>query len=994
MTTVRNSIRTSRVRVLAVVGLGVLLALLLSADGIATAYTEWLWFSDLGLGSVWTRRVGTQIGLVAAFSIAFFVLLWGNLLLADRISRAAGTIGGNGAGPTLPPPGEEDLVVRYQRLIRGRAGRIRVILCAVLALVAGGNTASQWQEWLLFRNAVGFQKQDALFNRDIGFYLFRLPFLTFVLDWLFAALILTLVVVTVAHYLNGGIRPSGPTGRVGSGVGAGVKAHLSALLAALAVVRAVGYWFDRFQLVNSTRGAYDGALATAVNIQWPAYNLLVLVSLFVAALFLANLRRQGWGLPMVAIGLWVASHALVGSAFPALYQRLRVESQASTREEEYVRRNIEATRYAYGLDDVRLSVEPIDYRTGVNEAEVADFASVLGTVPLLDPGLARDSFNLSQGEAAYYRFSDPLDVDRYEIDGQVRPVVLSARGLDLAVSQVRQGWESQHILFTHGYGAAMAAGWEVDPSGRPRFLVRELGDVTVDPSLRERLGQPRIYFGENFGGYAIVNAARDEVDYSASTEESVQTRYRDQGGQGGVPLGGLVRRAAFALRFRQLDPLIAPVLTPDSEVIFHRDVTERIRTVAPFLRLDSNPYPVLAGGRIYWVVDAYTTSDDYPYAQRVSASEPDLAGTELAGGLNYVRNSVKAVVDSFDGTVSLYMFDETDPVLQTWDRAFPGLFRDRSEIPDDLRDNLRYPEDIFRLQTTMWSTYVVEDAQQLIQGETAWSVAAQPRTEAAAGESEAGATPVFMKPQYLLTRLPGQQTTEYVLQRAFVPRSVSGSSNTLELTGVMVARSDPDRLGELVLYTIPSTAGVKSPDFVHSEIRKDDQLTDFVKEKLGSVVSFGEMSLLLMNDTVVYVRPVYVEANSVNAVPELSRVIVVNGDNVQMGATLQEAMDRLVAEQAGVGTDPLPIDQPATEQPPGDQPPSTDQPVNVVTPGYDPTGRSLTELLADADQFLAAADGAEARGDAAQAADLRARASLALDTARDLLGGTRNGATG
>ncbi len=985
MTAVRNSIRTSRVRVLTVVGLGAVLALLLSADGIATAYTEWLWFNDLELGSVWTRRVGTQIGLVATFSFAFFVLLWGNLLLADRLAppSVASVLSGS-------PQPEEDLVARYQRLIRGRAGRIRVVLCAVLALVAGGNTAGQWQEWLLFRNAVAFQQRDDLFHRDIGFYLFRLPFLTFVLDWLFAALILSLVVVAVAHYLNGGIRPSGPAGRVGSGVGSGVKAHLSALLAALAVVRAVGYWFDRFQLVNSTRGAYDGALATAVNIQWPAYNLLVLVSLFVAALFLANLRRQGWGLPMVAIGLWVASHALVGSTFPALYQRLRVESQASTRESEYVQRNIKATRFAYGLADDRLTVEPIDYRTGLTEAELADFTKVLGTVPLLDPGLARDSFKFSQGEAAYYRFSDPLDVDRYEIDGEVRPVVLSARGLDLAVSQVRQGWESQHILFTHGYGAALAAGWEVDPSGRPRFLVRELGEVAVDPSLQEKLAQPRIYFGENFGGYAIVNAGRDEVDYSDSTEESFQTRYRDQGGRGGVPLGGVVRRAAFALRFRQLDPLIAPVLTPESEVIFHRDVTERIRTVAPFLRLDSNPYPVLAGGGIHWVVDAYTTSDDYPYAQRVSAGETDLAGTELAGGLNYVRNSVKAVVDAFDGTVRLYKFDENDPVLATWDRAFPGLFKEKSEIPPDLRDNLRYPEDIFRLQTTMWSTYVVDDAQQLIQGETAWSVATQPRSEAGSGEGEAGATPVFMKPQYLLNRLPGREATEYVLQRAFVPRSVSsGSSNTLELTGVMVARSDPDHLGELVLYTIPRAAGVKAPDFVHSEIRKDDQLTDFVKEKLGSVVSFGEMTLLMMNDTVVYVRPVYVEANSVNAVPELSRVVVVNGDNIQMGATLQEAMARLVAEQAGTGQ---PAAQTPTDQTPPDQigagPPTTG------TPDYDPTGKSLTDLLADADQLLAAADGAEAKGDAARAADLRAQARVALDAARDLLGGSRNGAAG
>ena len=965
-----------------VVGLALLLILLLSANGVARAYTEWLWFDNLQLGSVWTTILAVKVGLVVVFSVVFFLILWGNLVLADRL-----------APPARPLSPEEDLIERYHQLVGGRAGKLRVLLAAVFALVAGGNTASQWQEWLLFRNGASFGRElaDPLFNRDPGFYMFTLPFLTFVLDWLFAALILTVIVVTVAHYLNGGIRASTPAERVTSGV----KVHLSALLAALAVVRAFGYWFDRFELVNSTRGDYDGALATAVNIQWPAYNLLALVSLFVAALFLANLRRQGWGLPMVAIGLWVVSHLLVGSLFPAMYQRLRVENQASTRERQYVQYNIDATRFAYGLDDSRLDERDLDYQPGVTQAEIDEFKPVLDNVPLVDPLLARDSFDRSEGERAFYQFSKPLDVDRYTIDGELRPVVLSVRGLDLTVSQVGQGWEAQHIQYTHGYGVAMASGWAVDTSGRPRFLVRKLGDVFIDGSLGETLGQPRVYFGENFDGYAIVGASRDEIDYQ-TTSESRGFRYD---GTGGVEMGGFLRRTAFALRFRQLDPLIAPALTSESEVIYNRDVAARVRTVAPFLRFDANPYPVLAKDRIFWVVDGYTTSDAYPYSQRLRSDSTDLLGTDLTGGFNYVRNSVKAVVDAYNGDVKLYIVDDEDPVVETWAKAFPDLFRPGSSMDPEIRDNLRYPEDIFRVQTDVYSTYVVQNPQQLIQGDLAWSVAAQPRSEAQVGEGDLASNSLLMKPQYLISQLPGQSEPEFVLQRAFVPRSGGAGSNTArpELTGIMVARSDPANYGQLVVYRIPNSAEVEAPDFVHSEIRKSDQLTEFVKEKLGSVVSFGEMSLLLVNDTIIYVRPVYVEAASATAVPELSRVIAVNGDRIEMGSTLAEAVAKITDEVNGPGgasaTVPSPDvpaagpsangsapDSSAPDGTPGEGTPSTD-------PGYDPAGKSVVELVSDAETFLQAAEGAEAQGRAEEAATLRARAQLALTTARDLLGG-------
>ena len=984
MRAVRDNVGGSRYRAPIIVAIGVVVTLLLSASGLAAAYTDWLWFNSLELSSVWTTIIGTQIVLGAVFTLIFFLILWVNLVVADRLAPAF-----------RPASPEEDLIERYHQVVGRRAGQLRVAVAGLFAFIAGANTASRWEEWLLFANRRSFGWEDPLHGLDAGFYVFTLPFVSFVVDWLFAALILTLIVVAVAHYLNGGIRAAAPSERVSQSV----KLHLSVLLAGLALVRAVGYWLDTYGLVNSTRGAFDGALATDVNVQLPAYQLLALISLFGAALFVANVRRQGWGLPVVAIGLWGVSHLFVGSLFPALYQRLRIEPQVSTREVEFVAYNIAATRFAYGVDGLR--IEDFDYAAGLTGEEVADYRSVLENVPLVDPDLAIESFTRSQGERAFYRFSDPLDVDRYQIDGQLRPVVFSVRGLDLSVDEVGDGWEAQHILFTHGYGAAMAAGWDVDRNGRPSFLVGDLGDVTIDDGLTETLEQPRVYYGEDFDGYAIVNAGRDEVDFQRGSESRL-FRYD---GEGGVSMGSLMRRTAFALRFRELDPLIAATVTSDSKAIYNRDVSDRVRQLAPFLRFDSDPYPVMAEGRLFWVVDGYTTSNNFPYSQAV---DTDLLGADLSGGYNYVRNSVKAVVDAYDGDVQFYVVDTEDPVLAAWAGAFPELFSDQSEIPPSIVDNLRYPEDIFRVQTDMWSRYVVDDPVALIQGDLAWSVAAQPRSEAQVGEGD-GAGNTSMNPQYLVTRLPGEPDPEFVLQRAFVPVSGQAGSTTArpELTGVMMARSDPTNYGELVLYKIDSGL-VEAPDFVHSEIRKDQQLTDFVRDQIGSVVLFGEMTLLLVNDTIVYVRPVFVQAPSATAVPELSRVVAVNGDQISMGTSLDEALSAIVGDEVGettiiagspdeadpdtgsggVSDDP---DEPdpdaasaagADDDQAGDDPPESD---------YDPTGRSVVELIADADDFLRSADAAEAAGRAEQAETLRNQARQALLEVQRLLGVPESG---
>lgn len=942
----------SRVRVFALIAVAVLFVLFLSANGVASFYTDWLWFDNLELGSLWTTILGTKLLLGVIFSLVFFAILWGNLYFADRLKPE-----------TRPESPEEDLVERYHAVIGSQAGKVRFGVAALFGLIAGANTSSQWQSWLLFRNGGDFGLTDAQFGRDVGFYVFRLPFLSFVVDWFFAALVLTLIVVIVAHYLNGGIRASVPQEQR---VSSGVKFHLSLLLAVLALLRAVAYWLDRFHLVTSTRGAYDGALATDVNIQLPALDLLVLISLFCAALFVANIRRPGWGLPAVAIGIWLVSHFIIGGLFPLVYQRVRVVPEESAREAMFVERNIEATRFAYGLDP--RSVD-FDYQPELTAEDLQAYEDVLTNVPVVDPRLATEEVTRSEARRSIYSFSSVLDVDRYEINGETRPVVLSARGLN--VGEVGDSWEPQHVIFTHGHGLAMAAAFDetATVSGESRnldYLVRGLGESQIDEELAIELEQPRIYFGEDMGGYAIVGATRDEVDFQTASNESVPYRYT---GEGGVPMGSVLRRAAFALRFRELDPLISQNVTADSRAIYNREIRSRAEQLAPFLRFDGDPYPVAANGGLFWIIDGYTTTSDFPYSQSVDTG----VSGDLSGGYNYVRNSVKVVIDAYNGTTTMYVIDNTDPLIEAWSRVFPELFTDGDEMPAEIRNHLRYPSDIFTVQTDMWTNYVVSDPTEFIQGDVAWSVAAQPRTEAQTTEAETTVSNGLMQPQYLMARVPGgDESAEFVLQRAFVPRSGAAGTITArpKLTGVMMARSDPENYGELVLVRLPG-GEVDAPDLVHSDIRKNENLTDFIRDNAGATVEFGDMSVLLLEDTIVYVRPVYVEANSATAVPELQRVIAVNSNRIFMGGSIAEAVRGVVSSGA------LPVV------------PETNEDGTPTTPDdlYDPSGKSVVELIADAEKLISDAAEAEVRGFPDDATRMRAGAQIALAAARDLLGG-------
>ena len=877
----RRSPGSTKFRMLAGGVVSAFLVLMLSLRGIAGFWTDYLWFDALGHENVFVSVFGAQVVLVVLFTLLFFGLLYGNLTVADRL-----------APPIRPPGPEEDLLRGYHLVVGHRRGLVRLVLSGLFAVIAGLGVSGRWQEWLLFTNAVDFDINDAQFGRDLGFYVFRLPFMSFVIGWLFASLIIVLVLTTIFHYINGGIRLQS----VGERVQPQVKAHLSVLLGLVALVRAGDYWLARFELTTSDRGAVTGASYTDVKAQLPATNLLILISLFAVVLLLVNIRRRGWVLPALAVGLWAFVALVMGSIYPAVIQSLRVEPAESEKEEPYIARNIEATRAAFGLNEITV-VQLSDFDNRIDASDLRSNRGTVRNIRILDPLVVQGTFDRLQGEREYYTFADEMDTDRYTIDGETTQVLLGTRELEV---NENRSWENQHVAFTHGYGVAMAPVSRVKGSGDPDFLVGDL-PVSIDPSVDVTLDRPQLYMGEGLDGYAVVGATRSEVDYTDENQETQEVRYADIGGEGGVGMGTLIRRAAFALRFGQLEPLISNFVTSDSRVFYVRDVRDRVEKLAPFLHFDADPYPVLLDGRILYVVDGYTTTDRYPYSQFASSGELPRASGLSRQRFNYLRNSVKATVDAFTGEVILYVVDEGDPLVAAYGQAFAGLFTPASEMPESLVAHLRYAEDLFRVQSEVWGRYHVEDTQNFYQRASEWSVSQDPgRTGEGAANlavvDEAGfrigTTRMRMAPYRTMVALPDGEDAEFVIMRAFVPLDKDDARK--ELAAYMVGRSDGDQYGELVVYRPPSS-NFDGPALAEERIRNDEAVASLqtLLSQRGSNVLFGELLLVPIENSILYVRPLYVQAEGDNTVPELERVIVAVGEKVVMANSLQEALEEL-----------------------------------------------------------------------------------------------------
>ncbi|MBS1849081.1 MAG: UPF0182 family protein [Actinobacteria bacterium] len=876
-----------RRRITALIALVALVVVVASLRGLASFFIDYLWFAAQHRTGVWGAVLGAKVVLAALFIAVAFVIVFVNLWLADRT-----------AGEYSLLTNEDPVVLRFHEVFGHRRRSLRVLFALVLALIMGGGAASQWKDWILFTHAVPFGRTDATFGRDIGFYVFRLPFIEFLVSWLFATLVLALLATLVADYFNGGILVQGPPGmHLSDRAAQRVKVHASVLLALLALVKTADYWFARFGLVFSTRGTVDGALFTDSKIELKAINLLLVISIFACVLFVVNIWRRGWRLPIMAVGLWAVVSILGAVAVPALVQRFSVQPAEESKERPYLVHNIAATRAAFGIDDVHVTAFA---NSGNLDAQTLNANTVtVQNVRLWDPAVMNEVFTKLQGIRSFYRVPEP-DIDRYRIDGRLTQVLTAGRDID-ASSLPQNSWVARTLSYTHGYGNIMAP-TNASDSGQPVFTNKDI--PVVSKGTGTEVTQPATYFGEGLSGYVIANSRTREIYYIDAAGKTKFSRYTGSGGiRLGSGVGGFLRRAAVAMRFADINPLISSNIDRNSKLLMYRDVRERVHTLAPFLDFDDDPYMVVrSDGRLQYIIDAYTTTSNYPNSQRAITS--DLSPTSgLNRRFNYVRNSVKAVVDAYDGTVTLYEVDPSDPIVRAYAKAFPGLFTPKSKIPADLAAHFRYPEDLFKVQTRMYGRYHLTDPSAFYTQENAWDVSADPNkagisTGSVPGAVDANGNPIGagavpMDPYYLLMRLPGSTEESFLILRPFVPKQ-AGAPNKQVLTGFMTAQSDPNDYGRLDLFQLPANNLPSGPYNVAAQMMQDRKVSS-IQTLLcnagssggGSECEYGNLLVIPIDQSLLYVRPWYVKSSG-NSLPELQQVIVAYED---AGGNLQVAVE-------------------------------------------------------------------------------------------------------
>ena len=844
-------------------GLWILLGfILLSLVGQAVPlYTDWLWFQEVGYTAVFTTRLTLSGWLFLGLGASVFVFLFVNLSVAART-----------APPDVLWELEDQLGLPGRAILEPLVRRLLLPVIAVLSFFAGARATGSWPTVLEYVNRTPFGHGDPLFGRDLSFYFFTLPFWRLLYGWSTALVAGTLVLVAAVYVLQ---RSLVLTAR-GPRLAAGARTHLLGLAALLLVLRGVGFWLDRFDLLFSPRGLVFGASYTDVHASLPVLQWLIVLAFLCAAACVFQMFRPGWrflvaGL-VVLVVLWVAG---LGVA-PALLQSYRVKPNELAFERPYIEHNIKMTRQAYALD--RVVEKDFAAEDNLNPAALERNNLTIKNVRLWDHRPLLTTYGKLQEIRTYYKFRD-VDVDRYTVNGEYRQVMLSARELSYRDLPSR-GWINEHLTYTHGYGLVAGPVNRISAEGLPEFFVKDIPPaVTGLPKVT----RPEIYYGEIGNEYVFVRTRSQELDYP-SGDQNVYSRYD---GRGGIPVDGLLRKVAFAARFGALTVLLSNDLGPESRVMIYRDIGARVQEAAPFLKFDRDPYLVVGvDGRLVWMIDGYTTSDRYPYATPVR-------------GYNYIRNSVKATVDAFHGTVSYYIADPEDPVIRTYARAFPGLLKPLAEMPKDLQAHIRYPEDLFTVQARMYATYHMHEPQVFYNKEDLWVI---PRLQQDGRDRE-------MDPYFTVMRLPGEPREEFVLLSGFNP---SGRDNMIAL---LVARMDPPYYGRIIAYAFPKQKLVFGPRNIQARINQDPVISQQISlwNQQGSRVITGHLLAIPIDQSLIYVQPLYLAAAEQGALPELRRVVVAYGNQIAMEPTLEAALARIFG--ARVRGDEAPSARPAERVP-------------------------------------------------------------------------------
>ena len=912
----------------------VLSGVLLSLSGF---YADWLWFKSVDFTSVWTTVLTTKVFLfvIAGLLTSSIILL--NIIIAYKRRPLY-----------VPLSIEADNLERYRAQIEPIKRWVVLALAVGLFYFAGTSGSAMWESWLLFKNSTSFGVKDPQFNMDISFFAFKLPFYQTMIAWAISTLILSIIAAAVVHYLYGGIRLQVQEDRTT----VAARVQLSVLLGGVVLMKAVAYWFDRYQLALKESKLITGLTYTDVNATLPAKAILAAIAVVCALLFFANIIRRSWVLPAAGTALLVVSSVLIAGIYPGAIQQFQVKPSESSKEAPFIQRNIDATRSAYGLDNVAIS----DYQATVatNTGQLADDAATIANIRLMDPNVLSATFRQLQQIRPYYSFPESLDIDRYTVDGVKRDVVIAVRELNIEGNPSRN-WINDHLVYTHGFGLVAAYGNDRDIDGKPKFAV---GNLPPTGALGKF--EPRVYFGENVPNYSIIGGVKTdtpvEFDYPDDTSPNGQRNYTYTG-SGGVPVGSLLHKVIFALKYQEQRILLSNLINKDSKILFERNPRERVAKVAPWLTLDGDPYPALVDGKIMWIIDGFTTSAGYPYSRQsvlsnVIADIPSSAtiGAQRNRTVNYIRNSVKATVDAYNGTVTLYEWNEKDPVLKTWAKAFPNTIKPKSEISAQLLEHIRYPEDLFRVQREILSSYHVKTAEAFYGGQDFWRVPRDPSTF--------GANASAQPPYYLTLQMPGTKKPVFSLTTPFVPRG--GREN---LSAFAVVNSDPGPdYGKISVLQLPRNTNIAGPSQVASNFEAKPEVANSLSllRRGGSDVVLGNLLTLPVGGGLLYVQPVYVRATSNTAAyPLLQKVLVSFGDQIGYDDTLKGALDQVFGGNSGTVAGGS----------------------SSGTSGQTSTNSSLANSLASAKQAYADGLAALAKGDFAAYDKAQKRLKSALDAA-------------
>ena len=864
--------------------LAVIAGALVALSGV---YVDWLWFKSVGFTAVWSTVLTTKAALFIAFGLITSSIISLNVFLAFR-SRPF----------NVSMAMESDNLERYRATIDPIRKLVFAGVVVVLFYFGGSSGVQLWSSWLLFKNSTDFGVKDPQFNMDISFFAFRLPFYQTLIGWAISTLILATLASAAIHYLYGGLRPQLRSDRTT----VAARVQLSVLLGLIVLIKAVAYWFDRFALALKESRLITGLTYTDVNATLPAKSILAAIAVICSLLFFANIVRKSWLLPAAGTALMVGSSVLIAGVYPGAVQQFQVKPSESSKEAPYIQRNIDSTRDAFGLSGVEMK----DYQAtlSTNSGQLASDAATIANIRLMDPNVLSATFRQLQQIKPYYTFPESLDVDRYKVNGVQRDAVVAVRELNIDGNPSRN-WINDHLVYTHGFGFVSAFGNTVDADGKPSFLV---GDLPPTTGLGKF--EPRIYFGENVPDYSIIGGPKTdtpvEFDYPDDASANGQKNYTYTG-KGGVPMGGLLNKLLFAIQYQEQRIVLSSLINSESKILYNRSPRERVAKVAPWLTLDGDPYPAIVDGKVQWIIDGYTTSAGYPYSQTTSlgtATTDALTANSTSitaqsnRNINYIRNSVKATVDAYDGTVVLYQWDDKDPVLKTWMKAFPNTVTPKSKMSDQLLEHIRYPEDMFRVQRDVLSSYHVQTASAFYGGQDFWRVPRDPSTFGA----NAGAQP----PYYMTLEMPGSDKPTFALTTPFVPR---GGRENLSAFAVVDSDYGPN-YGKITVLQLPRSTNVAGPSQVASNFEAKPEVANSLSllRQGGSDVVLGNLLTLPVGGGLLYVQPVYVRATSNSAAyPLLQKVLVSFGDVIGYDSSLKGALDQVFGGNSGTSSSGTPV---------------------------------------------------------------------------------------